>query len=71
MKKACVAVARKLAIIMHRMWLDDRISNTAGNQLLPLPGEGFRVATLFCRGRADGQSVSIAVLHGVHASARC
>jgi hypothetical protein len=21
-KKACVAVARKLAIIMHRMWLD-------------------------------------------------
>ena len=24
MKKACVAVARKLAIIMHRMWLDER-----------------------------------------------
>jgi transposase len=23
MKKACVAVARKLAIIMHRMWLDE------------------------------------------------
>ena len=22
-KKACVAVARKLAIIMHRMWLDE------------------------------------------------
>jgi transposase len=21
-KKACVAVARKLAIIMHRMWID-------------------------------------------------
>jgi len=24
MKKACVAVARKLAIIMHRMWLEKR-----------------------------------------------
>jgi transposase len=23
MKKACVAVARKLAIIMHRMWLNE------------------------------------------------
>ena len=22
MKKACVAVARQLAVIMHRMWLD-------------------------------------------------
>jgi hypothetical protein len=22
MKNACVAVARKLAVIMHRMWLD-------------------------------------------------
>jgi transposase len=22
MKKACVAVARKLAVIMHRMWMD-------------------------------------------------
>jgi hypothetical protein len=36
-------------------------SETSG--VLQLSGEGFRVATLFCRGRGDGQSVSIAVLH--------
>jgi hypothetical protein len=39
MKKACVAVARKLAIIMCGSM--SGISNTAGKQRLPLPGKGF------------------------------
>ena len=72
MKKACVAVARKLAIIMHRMWLDE-----TGFPIRPATSccrcqvRAFRVAILLLP-RTWGRSVRFDPCAAwLHASTRC
>jgi transposase len=61
MKKACVVVARKLAIIMHRMWVDGRDFEFGR---LPVAAASLRSSRRSCCSAKDvgeGQSVSIPV----------
>ncbi len=57
-----MAVARKLAIIMHRMWVEQK-DFRFGQTPVETAAEGsFRRSHLLCRGRGEGQSVTIPVV---------
>ena len=60
-KKACVAVARKLAIIMHRMWVDETDFRFGQPPTAKTAQGSSRRSDLLCRGRGEGQSVTIPV----------